>query len=173
MKKIVLISGLLFAFIFTALILSGCGQKKDGKTSGKSEIAGTYMLKYRELPDGTRLYPPDVNGMSTFTNTNRSLIVTWKDSLGENITLSSITEYELKEDTYTEKNIFFMASVPGNDGPRYDLSNNTETETITRSDGEFSFLLPLSRNPQVTLTFGTNGWVANGPGFADHWEKIE
>ena len=173
MKKDFMISYLLFIFIFTALILSGCEQKKDEQTSGNSEIVGIYMLEYRELPNGTKVYPPDINGMSTFTNTYRSLIVTWKDTSGENITLASIVEYELKEDTYTEKNIFHMASVPGSNGPSYDLSNNSETVTVTRSDGEFSFLLPLSRKPQVTLTFGATGWVARGPGFADYWEKIE
>ena len=66
-----------------------------------------------------------------------------------------------------------MASTPGSTGPFYDFSNNSETETITRSDGKFSFLLPLNRKPQVTLTFGATGWVARGPGFADYWEKIE
>ena len=116
-----MILNLLFLFIFTALILSGCGQKKDEQASGNSEIAGVYMLEYRELPNGTKVYPPDINGMSTFTNTYRSLIVTWKDTSGENITLSSIVEYELKEDTYTEKNIFHMASVPGSNGPSYEL----------------------------------------------------
>ncbi len=173
MKKDFMISYLLIVFIFTALILSGCEQKKDEQTSGNSKIAGTYMLEYRELPNGTKVYPPDINGMSTFTKTYRSLIVTWKDSVGESITLASITEYELKEDTYTEKNIFFMASVPGSTGPLYDFSNNSETETITRSNGKFSFLLPLNRTPQVTITFGTTGWVARGPGFADYWEIIE
>ena len=173
MKKDLMISFLLFVFIFIALMISGCGQKKDEQTSGNNGIVGTYMLEYRELPNGTKVYPPDIYGMSTFSNTYRSLIVTWKDSLGESITLSSITEYELKEDTYTEKNIFFMASTPGSTGPFYDFSNNSETETITRSDGKFTFLLPLNRKPQVTLTFGATGWVARGPGFADYWEKIE
>jgi hypothetical protein len=137
------------------------------------DLEGTYRLVSRDLPDGSTITPPDIEGMITFANGYRNFNVYWHDETGKATSISIIAEYELTEDTYTETNIYAMTNdeIAGT-GVTYDLESTSGSAPVTREDGSLSMKLPLRDEPAVVID--EDGFTATREGeFVDHWERIE
>ena len=58
-------------------------------------IEGTYRLISRDMADGTKLVPPNITGLITFTKRYRNFNVYWKDGSGKATSISAIATYQL------------------------------------------------------------------------------
>ena len=136
-------------------------------------IEGTYQLVMRELPDGSKQRPPDVQGLMTFTKKDRNFNVYWKDASGKSFSIASVSTYTLTEKEYRETNVYFMVNDEiGGKGVTYDLSGMSAASPVTVKGGRIEFQLPLFGEPHVA--FERNGFTATRKGaFLDHWEKVE
>lgn len=138
-----------------------------------NDIEGTYRLVSRDLPDGSTVSPPDIQGMLTYTEDYRNFNIYWTGPEGKRFSISIIAEYELTEDTYTETNIYRMVNDEvGGAGLSYDLSPQSGSSPATRENGSVAIDLPLWDEPSVVFT--SDGATATREGvFVDHWERVE
>ena len=93
---------------FAALI--ACAGQVAGEASQAPSIEGTYKLVSRELPNGTKQGPQDLQGLLTYTKEYRNFNVYWKDPSGKSFSVSLISTYKLTEKEYTEKSLFFLVN---------------------------------------------------------------
>ncbi len=136
----------------------------------QTDIEGTYRLVSRDLPDGTTVSPPDIQGLLNYVDGYRNFNIYWTDAEGNATSISVIAEYELTEDTYTETNVYTM--VNDSTGVSYDLAPTSGSAPVTVGEGTLSFTLPLRDEPAVVFT--DDGLTATGEGeFVDHWEEVE
>jgi hypothetical protein len=63
--------------------LSFAGEPPRPPASSAPNIEGTYRLISRQLPDGTRLSPPAIMGLNTYTKSHRTFNVVQKWSVRE------------------------------------------------------------------------------------------
>jgi len=63
-------------------------------------IEGSYILDYRELPDGKQVRPPELVGMMTFTKDHRNFNIHWMQE-GKPVSISLISKYTLSATEYT------------------------------------------------------------------------
>lgn len=134
-------------------------------------IEGTYRLVARDLPDGTRIEPPALDGLLTYTKTFRNFNIYWKDAEGKTTSISTIRKYALTADGYSETNIFHMA----NDeigGTTYDFSQVSGGSSVNIEDGKIEFDLPLFDEPHVVYE-GDKVTASVEGEFVDHWERVE
>ncbi|CAN5173264.1 hypothetical protein BH18GEM1_BH18GEM1_14340 [soil metagenome] len=138
-----------------------------------NSIEGTYRLVSRGLPDGTRLVPPQLQGLLTYTEEYRNFNIYWTDTEGKRMSISSIATYSLTDDEYTETSIYYMVNDEiGGAGLSYDLSGQSGSSPITAEDGGIAFSLPLFDEPNVV--YEDDGFTASREGvFVDHWEEVE
>ncbi len=158
----------------SALAVSFLGGCKSGVHIGGPSIEGTYRLVARELPDGTRLEPPAVDGMLTFTDTHRHICVFAVDPAGKRFTLTGMSQYELVNDRYWEQNIFYFTNNEQTGaGATYDTARPGGSSDVTiGKDGAISFKLPLFNEPYVVFT--RRGLTATREGeFVDHWVRVD
>lgn len=135
-------------------------------------LEGTYVLTSRELPDGTVQSPPDVVGRMTLVDGQRHFNLYWKDAEGNPVSVSSISEYALSGDEYSETSLFYLANGTEFGGLRYELSPTSGASPVTRADGQLAFKLPLFDEPSVVFT--SRGFTATREGaFVDHWKRID
>lgn len=141
--------------------------------SSKSAIQGTYRLVSRDLPDGTKVMPPEIQGMLTYTGRYRNFNIYLTGPDRKRYSLAYIAEYELTEDTYSETNVYRMTNDEiGGAGLSYDLSPQSGSATVTRKNGSIAFDLPLWGEPSVV--FSADGFTATREGeFVDHWERVD
>jgi len=158
---------LLIAFLgLVALSLTlAAGQAGDSAPS----IKGSYILEYRELPDGKQVRPPEVMGMMTFTRDHRNFNVYWMQD-NKPVSISIISTYTLSPTEYTEQTLYAMAN--GQAGVKYETKPLTGKSPVTIKDGRINFKLPLLGEPEVS--FDDSGFTATRAGdFVDHWKKID
>jgi hypothetical protein len=135
-------------------------------------IEGTYKLVSRTLPDGTKMAPPDIMGLLTFTKTHRNFNVFWKQPDGKKFSLSIISTYKLTDKDYTETRLYMLQNdeLTGK-GLTYDFSGQTKTVPITMLGGSIKIKMPFD---PPTVTFSGNGLTGVAESmFTDIWEKIE
>jgi hypothetical protein len=136
-------------------------------------IEGTYRLVARDLPDGTRIEPPALDGLLTYTKTLRNFNIYWKDAEGKTTSISTIRKYTLTEDGYSETNIFHMANDEiGGTGVTYDFSQVSGGSSVNIENGRIEFDLPLFDEPRVVFEGDKLSASVEGE-FVDQWERVE
>ena len=161
------------AAILSAVVVVATGCKSGIRVGGPS-IEGTYRLASRDLPDGSRLEPPQVNGMLTLTKTHRHMSLYAVDSAGKRFMLTGMSEYELVDDRYWEQNIYYFThNEQSGAGVTYDTNRpGGAANVFLGENGVVSFKLPLFNEPSVVFT--KTGLTATREGeFVDHWIKID
>jgi hypothetical protein len=151
--------------------LVGCS---EGIRVGGPSIEGTYRLMARDLPDGSRLEPPDVGGMLTYAGKFRHMNVYWTDAGGQIASINMVSEYELVDKRYWEQSIFYMSNneIDGS-GMTYDLTRPGGASPVwIGNKGLISFELPLFDEPSVVFANGGLTATREG-GFVDHWVKVK
>jgi hypothetical protein len=168
MKKLLVI---LCAVSAVSLVLSDPTIAQEPAEGGTPSIEGTYMLVSRDLPDGSKVEPPEIGGMITFTENYRNFNVYWKDEDGKPVSLSSVSKYTLADDTYSEKCLYHRAENMG-DNSGYDFEGKTGSAPIEVSDGTVKIDLPLFDEPKCE--FSAEGFTATLEGaFVDHWKRVK
>jgi hypothetical protein len=155
------------------LALSFAGIPPTPQASSAPSIEGTYKLFSRQLPDGTRLRPPDIMGLWTYTKTHRNFNIVQKDAAGKFRSFSLVSTYTLTATEYTETLLFRIRTdqIGGKDIV-YDLSGQTRSAPVTVAGGRLQFKLPFE--PRA-LVFEGNKITATAEDNAnmDIWEKVE
>lgn len=171
--------GSLFA-LSAALLFAQCAPAADSGAEGAEEMAathdmaagpsiqGTYRLAYRELPDGTRVSPPKIDGLITFTAEYRNFNLMWEDADGALWTIGSMSRYSLSETEYTEELIFRVSSSGGE--MMIQRAGETGASPVTLEDGELSFTMPLDEPDVVFL--GDRLTATREGEFVDYWERV-
>ncbi len=154
------------------VLLSACGGDVAADSS-PSSLEGTYELVSRDLPDGTKQFPPEVVGLITYSKEYRNTNVYWKDAEGKHSSVSSVASYKFTDKEYSEMSIFYLVNdEAGGKKLRYDLSVESGTSPVTRKNGRIEFTLPLWDEP--TLVFEGNKITATKEGaFVDHWKRVK
>jgi len=135
-------------------------------------LEGTFRLVSRDLPDGTTVEPPDMQGLLTYAEGYRNFNIYWTDAGGNPTSISVIAEYELTGDTYTETNVYTMVNEAAAGGVQYDLAPTSGSAPVTRGESALSMKLPLRGEPDVVVT--ADGLTATMEGeFVDHWERVK
>jgi len=149
------------------------GAHVAGEASKPLSIEGTYRLVRRDLPDGTKQWPPDFLGLMTYTKQYRNFNVYWKDAKGKLFSIAYVATYKLTEKEYSERSEYHMLNdeISGT-GVTYDLSGLSGTSPVAIKSGRIEFQLPLYGEPFVV--FEGDKFTASRPGaFVDHWEKVK
>jgi hypothetical protein len=135
-------------------------------------IDGTYKFAERDLPDGTKVHPPDVVGLMTLTHGYRNFNICWHDASGKRTSISYIATYKFTPTEYTETSLYYMFNDETGGKPiTYDLTESTKSAPVTMKDGQISFQFPHNSEPAVV--FDGKGLTATRPGaFVDHWVKV-
>jgi hypothetical protein len=137
-----------------------------------SSIDGTYKFVERDLPDGTKVHPPDVVGLMTMTHGYRNFNICWHDANGKRTSISYVATYKFTPTEYTETSLYYMFNDETSGKPiTYDLTESTKSAPVTMKDGQISFTFPHNGEPAVV--FNGKGLTATRPGvFVDHWVKV-
>ncbi len=135
-------------------------------------IDGTYRFVSRDLPDGTKVQPPDVVGLFTASHGYRNFNIYWHDAAGKRTSISYIATYKLTAREYSEAPLYGMVNDETSGKPiNYTFSEPTKASPVTMKDGRISFQLPNHDEPSVV--FDANGFTATRAGvFVDHWVKV-
>lgn len=133
-------------------------------------IEGSYVLDYRELPDGKKLHAPEIVGMLTYTKDRRNFNVYWADA-GKGSSISLIAKYTFNDHEYSEDNIFYAENITGSPMV-YDVKPAHVKSPVVMKDGNATVKMPLHGEPD--MVFGSDGnIVATRKGaFVDHWKKL-
>jgi hypothetical protein len=154
------------------LVLTGAAAAQTQKAPN---IAGTYRLVSRVMPDGSTLVPPTIDGLMTYTTGYRNFNIHWQNAAGKTFSVSYAATYELTSKQYRERSIFFLVNdeIAGK-GVNYDLSSPSGTSPVTVEGRAIGFQLPLHGEP--ALVFDGNAVTATAMGpfgtFVDHWERV-
>ena len=138
-------------------------------------IEGTYRLVSRELSDGSKLVPPAIDGLLTFTKGYRNFNIYWKDARGKLFSVSYVATYRLTATEYREQSIFFLTNDEiGGKGVSYDLSGQSGASPVTITGTRLRMRMPLHGEPEAV--FDGNKMTATAKGdfgtFVDHWERV-
>jgi hypothetical protein len=157
--------------VLTLGALSFAGEPPRPQASSAPSIEGTYTLISRQLPDGTRLSPPDIMGLWTYTKTHRNFNIVQKDTAGKFHSFSVVSTYTLTATDYTETLLFSLRTdQTGGKEPIYDLSGQTRSAPVTVAGGRIRFKAPFE--PPSFVFEGTT-LTATIEGRVDMWEKVE
>lgn len=141
-----------------------------GATRSVPSLEGTYILVKRELPDGSVQRAPDVIGMLTYTKEYRNFNVYWKNQSGQPVSISYIARYELSDDSYQEKSLYYRMSEGAT--TELDVSGKTGTSPVMRRGNRMELTLPLYNEPRVV--FEADRFTATRRGeFVDYWEQVK
>jgi len=137
-----------------------------------SSVEGTWRLVARDLPDGTRITPPQVMGSYTMSKGQRNLNVLWYTPQGKPASYSLMSTVTLTNTAYTETLLFSLFNDPDNpQSPVYNLSGETKTMPVKRDGRRVSFKLPFDA---PSVEFDGERLTATAEGvFVDYWEKIK
>lgn len=164
MKQLLEVIALSFVFV----VISGAPVAAQAPS-----IEGSYRLVKRDLPDGTWLEPPALDGLITWTKGYRNFNIYWTD-LDQNVySISTVRKYTLTADGYSETSVFQIVNDEiGGAGLSYDFSGVSGGSSVSIEDGRIEFDLPLFDEPHVV--FDGNKLTAAVEGeFVDHWERVE
>jgi len=134
-------------------------------------IEGTYRLVSRQLPDGTRLRPPEVMGLFTYTKTHRNFNIVQQDAAGQFRSFSLVSTYTLTPTEYTETLLYrIRTDQSGGKEPVYNLSGRTGRAPVTVEGGRIRFKPPFD---PPSFVFEGNRLTATLEGRIDVWEKVQ
>lgn len=135
-------------------------------------LEGSYRLVKRMLPGGKHVKYPDVVGFMTYTKTERSLTVMWKDPTGAPVSLSVIATYTLSNGKYCEKPVYWMQNNMGLPGLSYTPPPEKKQCADVVSDAAgVSFDMP--GEPERML-FTRDGFVATAKDmWTDTWKRVD
>ena len=135
-------------------------------------LAGSYRLVKRVLPGGKHVKYPDIVGFMTYTKTERSLTVMWKDAKGAPVSLSLIASYTLSNGKYCEKPVYWMQNNMGLPGLSFEWppEKNLCADVVSDAAG-VSFDMP--GEPERML-FTRDGFIATAKDmWTDTWKRVE
>jgi hypothetical protein len=156
------------------LAVSFAGEPPKPPASSAPSIEGTYQFISRKLPDGTRLSPPNMMGLCTYTKSHRNFNIVEQDATGKFSSTSRVSTYTLTATEYSETLLFLIVNnqIGGKDIV-YDLSGQTGSVPVTVEAGRIQFKAPLSTS-QRSYVFEGNKWIStSAEGSVDVWEKVE
>jgi hypothetical protein len=164
----------------TAGVLFGCSDEaaqaeRSGSQDAEPEnaLVGSYRLTARDLPDGTRLEPPEVFGYMTYLDDIRHFHLSGPGSDGERFSVNFVASYELSDEIYTESTLLQVThNVPPGTGVAYNPEPNSFRIPVTQQEDTLSVSFQDTESGPV-LTFTTQGMTAEQPGeFVDHWVRV-
>ncbi|NIP56575.1 MAG: hypothetical protein GWO17_00610 [Gemmatimonadetes bacterium] len=145
----------------------------ETESTGAS-IEGSYELVARELPDGSRLEPPDVFGFMSFTAGHRLFHIYTPAPEGggdAHTAYTRVSAYRLTETEYSETLKYEVTDDAGEaSGPTYRFSGSLGPAPVTVSDRGIQFR-DIPEGPILAST--SAGLTATDEGeFVDHWVKV-
>lgn len=151
--------------------LWACGSASTALAQS-SELEGTWRLVMRELPDGKKILPPDVLGLSSYANGHKNQNVVWKTPDGKVASLSGISMVRLTDNEYSETVLYSRLVDPSNpQGMALNVSGETKTVPLKREGGRIQYQLPFAP-PTVVVEGDRVTAIAEGV-FIDHWERVK
>jgi hypothetical protein len=154
-----------------AAIAFAVAQESD-KAATAPDITGTYKLVSSTLADGTKLTPPNAQGLLTFTGTHRNFNVVVKPEDGNVSSYSVVSTYKLDGKQYSETLLYsVMVDQSKSPTPVYNFSSETKTVPVEMMDGAVSIEMPFDFSVKVKITESI--LTATSPDFTDYWEKID
>jgi hypothetical protein len=137
-----------------------------------AELEGTWRLVMRELPDGRKLFPPDVLGLSSYSKGNKNLNVVWKTPDGKIASISGLYKVRVAESEYSETVLYSRLVDPGHpEGMLLNVSGETRTVPLKREGRRIQYKVPFDP-PMVTVEGDKLTAIAEGF-FTDHWERVK
>lgn len=144
------------------------GQEAEEAMPATPSIEGTYRFVYRELPDGTRIERPQMDGLLTFTNGLRNFSLREVGAESSAHYLSSIGTYSLTETEYTENQVY---RITASDGGLEVSEAGTASAPVTWEGDVLTFTLP---HDEPAVRFDGDRLTATIEGaFVDHWERVD
>jgi hypothetical protein len=139
-------------------------------------IEGTWELVSRELADGSKVVPPKIVGMLTYTRQYRNFNVFWARPDGKPVSLAYIAKYRLTAREYQETPLYWHSNNLGADGESYRIPAGKDRKTpVTRAGRRIEF--EVAAEPPVLAFDGAsmtatakdvNGMIQ----FVDLWKKV-
>lgn len=155
-------------FVFALLFIFSTGLISYAEDF--TSIEGTYVLKSRELADGTVLTPPDAAGLYTLIDGHVNFNVASKQEDGTIHSRSMVGTYKITGSTYAV-DVHYTAENDGS-GIMYNFSKRSGEEEMTMSDGKIKLLFPLSKTFYGTFS-PDSLTVERGGQFVDRWVKVK
>lgn len=141
------------------------------KAGDEKALVGSFALARRVGKDGKELKAPDVVGFSTFTKTQRTVIMKWNDAEGQPVSIAFIASYTLSGGKYCESALYGVQSNLGGPGVSYDTPSAAPACTAAISDATgLAFDVP---NENLRLRVTRDGFVATTPRWTDHWDRVK
>jgi hypothetical protein len=135
-------------------------------------LTGSYRLVKRVLPGGKKVTYPDIVGFTTYTKTERSLTLMWKDPSGAPVSLALIADFTLSKGKYCEKSVYWMQHNMGMPGISYTAPKEKNACAEVASDAE-SISFDVPGEPE-RMRFTREGFVAEAKDmWTDTWKRIE
>lgn len=136
------------------------------------ELEGTWRLVMRELPNGKKILPPDVLGLSSYANGYKNQNIVWRTPDGKVASISGISMVKITENEYSETVLYGRLVDPGSpQGMVLNVSGETKTVSLKRESGRIQFKLPFAP-PTVIVEGDKITAIAEGL-FTDHWERLK
>lgn len=160
------------AVVAAVLVASTISPGAAVQTAADPDIAGSYRLVERVLPDGTAITPPDIVGLMTFTKGYRNFNIVWPNPDGEPTVISYVAEYELDAETYCETPLHWLQYNLSEPGLKLEApADKGECSTVSVEGDLVRF--PIKGEP-VVVEFDGDGFTATAEGqFVDHWTRVE
>jgi hypothetical protein len=126
----------------------------------------------RELPDGKRILPPDVLGLSSYAHGHKNQNVVWKTPDGKVASLSGISTVKVTDNEYSETVLYSRLVDPSNpQGMALNVSGETKTVPLKREGGRIQYKLPFA--PPMVIVDGDHITAVAEGLFTDHWERVK
>jgi hypothetical protein len=141
--------------------------------AGKANaLEGSYRLVKRVLPNGKEVKYPHIVGFMTYTATERSFNIMWKDAKGTPVSLSLIAGYTLSGGKYCEKPVYWMQNNMGVPGIFYDWpKEKSQCAEVATDASSTSFDVP---GEPERIRFTRDGFVATAKDmWTDTWKRVE
>lgn len=137
-----------------------------------SELEGTWRLVMRELPNGKKILPPDVLGLSSYANGHKNQNVVWRTPDGKLASISGISMVKVTDNEYSETMLYSRLVDPSHpQGMILNVSGESKTVPLKREGGRIQYKLPFAP-PTVIVDGDKLTAVAEGL-FIDHWERVK
>jgi hypothetical protein len=135
-------------------------------------LEGSYRLVKRVLPNGKKVKYPHIVGFMTYTATERSFNIMWKDAKGAPVSLSLISGYTLSGGKYCEKPVYWMQNNMGVPGISYDWpKEKSQCAEVATDATSTSFDVP---GEPERMRFTREGFVATAKDmWTDTWKRVE
>jgi hypothetical protein len=159
---------MLFAMLFAMIVVS-----YTPAAFAQSEPAeGTWRLVSRVLPDGRKVAPPEVMGLTTLLGGQRNLNVVWRTPDGKIASYSLMSAVKFTQADYTETLAFSLLNDPTNQqNPIVKTTPETKTVPVKREGGRVSYKLPFDA-PAVMIE--GDKLIATAEGlFIDYWDRVK